>query len=34
MRQRMQLKLTDGARFTRSYEKALRKAWSRWCETQ
>jgi predicted O-linked N-acetylglucosamine transferase (SPINDLY family) len=33
MRQRMQLKLTDGERFTRSYERALRDAWSRWCET-
>jgi predicted O-linked N-acetylglucosamine transferase (SPINDLY family) len=33
MRQRMQLKLTDGERFTRSYERALREAWSRWCET-
>jgi hypothetical protein len=33
MRQRMQLKLTDGKRFTRSYERALREAWSRWCAT-
>jgi predicted O-linked N-acetylglucosamine transferase (SPINDLY family) len=33
MRQRMQLKLTDGKLFTRSYERALREAWSRWCAT-
>lgn len=33
MRKRMQRKLTDGERFTRSYERALQEAWSRWCET-
>jgi protein O-GlcNAc transferase len=33
MRQRMQLKLTNGEHFTRCYEQALRAAWSRWCET-
>ena len=32
MREKMQRKLTDGRAFTRSYEKALRGAWAKWCE--
>jgi len=32
MREKMQRKLTDGRAFTRSYEKAIRGAWAKWCE--